>query len=96
MKDFKDKIAVVTGGGTGMGRELVLQLAEEGCHVAMCDVIAENMEETFELVTKQTPDVLVTKHICDVSDEEQVLDLRMKFYRNKKLKQSIFFLIMPE
>ena len=59
MKDFKDKIAVVTGGGTGMGRELVLQLAEEGCHVAMCDVIAENMEETFELVTKQTPDVLV-------------------------------------
>ena len=61
MKDFKNKIAVVTGGGTGMGRELVLQLAEEGCHVAMCDVIAENMEETFELVTKQSPDVLVTK-----------------------------------
>ena len=73
MKDFKNKIAVVTGGGTGMGRELVLQLAEEGCHVAMCDVIAENMEETFELVTNQSPDVLVTKHICDVSDEEQVL-----------------------
>ena len=47
MKDFKNKIAVVTGGGTGMGRELVLQLAEEGCHVAMCDFIAENMEETF-------------------------------------------------
>ena len=76
MKDFKNKIAVVTGGGTGMGRELVLQLAEEGCDVAMCDVIAENMEETFELVTKQSPDVLVTKHTCDVSDEEQVLKFK--------------------
>ena len=37
MKDFQGKIAVVTGAGTGMGRELALQLASEGCHVAICD-----------------------------------------------------------
>ena len=49
MKDFKNKIAVVTGGGTGMGRELVLQLAEEGCHVAMCDVIAETWKKLLNL-----------------------------------------------
>ena len=86
MKDFKNKIAVVTGGGTGMGRELVIQLAEEGCSVAMCDVIAENMEETFELVTKQSPDVLVTKHICDVSDEEQVLRFKDEVLSQQETK----------
>ena len=72
MDNFANKIAVVTGGGTGMGRELVRQLAKEGCHVAMCDVIEENMLETFEIVSKESPDITLSKHVCDVSDEEQV------------------------
>ena len=72
MDNFTNKIAVVTGGGTGMGRELVRQLAKEGCNVAMCDVIEENMLETFEIVSKESPDITLSKHVCDVSDEEQV------------------------
>ena len=72
MDNFTNKIAVVTGGGTGMGRELVRQLAKEGCNVAMCDVIEENMLETFDIVSKESPDITLSKHVCDVSDEDQV------------------------
>ena len=53
MENFDGKIAVITGGGTGMGRELTYQLAAEGCHVSICDVIEENMEETFQEAVKK-------------------------------------------
>lgn len=75
MKDFTNRIAVVTGGGTGMGRELVCQLVAEGAHVAMCDVSAENMAETAELAAPGEGQRL-TSHICDVSSEEQMLAFR--------------------
>ena len=38
----------------------------------MCDVIEENMHETFEIVTKESPNVKISMHVCDVSIEDQV------------------------
>lgn len=77
MESFRERIAVVTGGGTGMGRELVKQLAAEGCHVAMCDVSAEHMAETKAQSERGAPaGTRVTAHRCDVSDEAQVLAFR--------------------
>ena len=84
MENFNNKIAVVTGGGTGMGRELVRQLAQEGCHVAMCDVIEDNMLETYEIVSKESPGITLTKHVCDVSNEEQVIRFKDEVLSEQK------------
>src|SRR5512144_1587475 len=77
MKDFSGKLAVITGGGTGMGRELARQLSAEGCHVAMCDVLSENMAETKRLCDADAPaGVRVTTHPCDVSKEAEMIAFR--------------------
>ncbi|HXY44856.1 MAG TPA: SDR family oxidoreductase [Acidimicrobiales bacterium] len=77
MQRFEGRIAVVTGGGTGMGRELVRQLAAAGCHVATCDVSSEAMGETERLAHDGAPaGTRVTTFPADVSDETQVLAFR--------------------
>jgi NAD(P)-dependent dehydrogenase (short-subunit alcohol dehydrogenase family) len=73
MESFAGRLAVVTGGGTGMGRELVIQLAADGCSVATCDINTERMDETARRAEKDAPaGVRITTHLADVSDEAQM------------------------
>ena len=77
MESFAGKIAIVTGGGSGMGRELVRQLAVEGCSVATCDLNPDTVAETAELASGvATGTARITAHPCDVSDEAALLRFR--------------------
>jgi NAD(P)-dependent dehydrogenase (short-subunit alcohol dehydrogenase family) len=74
---FAGRLAVVTGGGSGIGRELVRQLAAQGCSVAACDLNADAVAETAAIAgAAAVPEVRVTSHACDVADEAEVLRFR--------------------
>jgi len=77
VNSYAGKLAVVTGGGSGMGRELVRQLAAQGSSVAACDWHPDAVEETAASARADAgPGVRVTAHTCDVSVEAQVLRFR--------------------
>ncbi len=77
MDSFAGKLAVVTGGGSGMGRELARQLAAQGCSVAACDLNADAVAVIAATAwAAAPPGVKVTGHACDVSDEAQVQRFR--------------------
>lgn len=68
---FKDKVAVITGAGSGMGRELARQLAGAGCHLALSDINMDGLQETVALLPS-SGSLNVTMHCLDVADREAV------------------------
>ena len=76
MKNFKNKVAVITGAGSGMGRYLAILLAKDGADVCICDVNEETLSETLAMLRKFN--VSVSSHILDVSDKEAIEALPQK------------------
>ncbi len=67
---FSDKVIVVTGAGSGIGRELVLQLCGRGATVAGVDYDALSLSETRALVMHGSG--VMSEHVIDVSDPSQI------------------------
>src|SRR3546814_15211077 len=70
MKNFKDKVAAITGASSGMGRELAIELARRGCHVAISDVNEAGLAQTVELLKPYG--VRVSSLKLDVADRDAV------------------------
>ena len=68
---LEDRIALVTGGGQGLGQAICRRLAHEGCHVAVADIKEELAQETAAQIAAET-DRLAIAVKCDVTDEAQV------------------------
>lgn len=70
MKNFKNKVAAITGAGSGMGQQLAVLLAQSGCHLSLSDVNEKGLAETVGLV--QSYDIRVTTQKVDVADRDQM------------------------
>ena len=68
MKNFKNKVAAITGAGSGIGQQLAVLLAKQGCHLSLSDVNEKGLAQTVELVEKSNVRVTTTK--LDVADRE--------------------------
>ena len=74
MKDLSGKVAVITGGGSGIGKELAIQLAQKGMKVVIASTNDEKLRAAAEDIRKAGgKDVLGVK--TDVSKREQVVNL---------------------
>jgi short-subunit dehydrogenase len=73
LKDFKEKVALITGAGSGIGRALAVELADSGCSLALVDWNKDSLAETKLLLEKKN--VAVSTHAFDISDREKVSNL---------------------
>lgn len=70
MRDFRDKVAAISGAGSGIGRALALELARRGCHLSLCDIQEEALARTAD--EARALGVRVHSERVDVARREEV------------------------
>lgn len=75
MKIYNNKVCVVTGAASGIGRALALDLASRGAQLALCDINAEGLEETVKMVGGANK---VMSDVFDMADAQAIADYAEK------------------
>jgi len=70
MKNLQNKVAAITGAGSGIGQALAINLAQQGCHVALSDIDKKGLSETVKKL--KAFNIKVTHQTLDVSNREAV------------------------
>lgn len=78
MRILKDKVAVITGAGSGIGRAIALALADAGTHVVVSDIQEAPARKVAEEVRSRGVRALAV--VCDVAKHESVVELADRAY----------------
>jgi len=70
---LSDRVAIITGGATGMGRSTAVRFAGEGCHVVIADVKIDEAKKTLAMAKEKGREGLAIE--CDVSNSAKVRDV---------------------
>ena len=84
MQNFQNKVALITGAGSGIGRALAEQLADEGCNLALVDWNEKTLNETKALLKNNN--VSISTHAFDISDRDKVAELPEQIIEYLSLK----------
>lgn len=69
MRYFENKVAAITGAGSGIGQQLAILLAKQGCHLALSDINLQGLQATRDLITDK---VIISLTVVDVAHKHQV------------------------
>jgi short-subunit dehydrogenase len=70
VREYEDRVAVITGAANGLGRALARELASRKCHLALVDIDSSALANTQKELAR--PGIVVTHHLADVGSQQDL------------------------